>query len=65
MTHPYFHGVSSAKKFGGCPEDYMQIHQWFDATKETFADFRHRALRHHAHGDLRVRADIRRQLGEF
>ena len=50
MTHPYFHAVSSAKKFGGCPEDYMQIHQWFDATKETFADFRHRALRHHAQG---------------
>src|SRR5258706_477765 len=44
MTHPNFHAISSAKKFGGRPEDYLHIHQWLDATKETFADFRHRAL---------------------
>ena len=50
MTHPHFHALSSAKKFGGRPEDYIDIHQWLDATKETFADFRHRALRHHSQG---------------
>lgn len=50
MTHPNFHAVSSAKKFGGRPEDYIHIHDWLDATKETFADFRHRALRHHSQG---------------
>src|SRR2546426_9536713 len=50
MTHPNFHAISSAKKFGGRPEDYVHIHQWLDATKETFADFRHRALRHHSQG---------------
>ncbi|HBR68235.1 MAG TPA: hypothetical protein DEA55_02545 [Rhodospirillaceae bacterium] len=50
MTHPYYHAVSSAKLFGGKPEDYLAIHNWFDATKESFADFRHRALRHHAEG---------------
>ena len=50
MTHPNFHALSSAKKFGGRPEDYIHIHQWLDATKETFADFRHRALRHHSQG---------------
>jgi hypothetical protein len=50
MTHPIFHAASSAKKWGGKPEDYLAIHEWFDATKETFADFRHRALRHHAQG---------------
>jgi hypothetical protein len=50
MTHPNFHAISSAKKFGGRPEDYIHIHQWLDATKETFADFRHRALRHHSQG---------------
>ena len=50
MTHPYYHAKSSAKLFGGSPEDYLAIHNWFDATKESFADFRHRAMRHHAEG---------------
>lgn len=50
MTSPYYHAESSARRFGGKPADYMEIHQWFDATKESFCDFRHRALRHHAEG---------------
>ena len=50
MTHPTTHARTSAKIFGGSPEDYVDIHDWFDATKETFADFRHRALRHHSQG---------------
>ena len=50
MTHPYYHAESSARLFGGQPEDYLAIHSWFDATKESFCDFRHRALRHHAEG---------------
>lgn len=50
MTSTYYHAVSSAKKYGGKPEDYQAIHNWFDATKEHWADFRHRALRHHSQG---------------
>jgi len=50
MSHPHYHAVSSARLFGGKPDDYIDIHNWFDATKESFADFRHRALRHHAEG---------------
>lgn len=50
MANPYHHAVSSARRWGGKPEDYLAVHQWFDATKELHADFRHRALRHHAHG---------------
>lgn len=50
MTHTYFHAKSSAKLFGGKPEDYLDIHNWLDGTKEGFCDFRHRALRHHAQG---------------
>ncbi len=50
MTHPLHHAESSARKFGGVAADYQAIHDWFDATKECFADFRHRALRHHAQG---------------
>lgn len=50
MTHTYYHAQSSARLFGGKPDDYLAIHNWFDATKESFCDFRHRALRHHAEG---------------
>ena len=48
--HPLEHADSSARRFGGVPEDYLEIHAWFDASKEFHADFRHRALRHHAQG---------------
>jgi hypothetical protein len=50
MAHPYHHATSSAKRWGGTPEDYLGIHEWFDETKAHHADFRHRALRHHAEG---------------
>jgi hypothetical protein len=50
MAHPYHHAVSSAKKFGGKPHEYLPFHQFFDASKEHMADFRHRALRHHSLG---------------
>lgn len=50
MANPYHHALSSVKKWGGIPEDYLPIHDWFDASKEMHGDFRHRALRHHAQG---------------
>ena len=50
MAHPYHHALSSVKKWGGKPEDYEPIHSWFDESKQHFADFRHRALRHHSEG---------------
>ena len=50
MAHSYHHSVNSARKYGGKPEDYQKIHDWFDETKEHYADFRHRALRHHSLG---------------
>lgn len=50
MAHPIKHSENSAKKFGGKPQDYLPIHNWFDESKAFFADFRHRALRHHAEG---------------
>lgn len=30
--------------------DYIELHNWMDRTKELMADFRHRALTHHAQG---------------
>lgn len=50
MSHPEVHARNSARKFGGEPEDYMAIHEWFDQSKELLADMRHRALRHHSAG---------------
>ena len=48
--HPYYHSLSSVKKWGGVVEDYLPIHNFFDSSKELIADFRHRALYHHAAG---------------
>ena len=50
MAHPLHHSLSSVRKFGGQPEDYLALHSYFDQTKTHFADFRHRALRHHTQG---------------
>ena len=50
MAHSYHHAVSSARRFGGIPADYQSVHDWIDGSKQIIADFRHRALRHHAEG---------------
>lgn len=50
MAHPYHHALSSVRKWGGKPEDYQAIHDWFDWSKILIGDLRHRALRHHAEG---------------
>jgi hypothetical protein len=50
MAHPLKHAQNSAVKFGGRPEDYLPIHNWFDESKAFLPDFRHRALRHHSEG---------------
>jgi hypothetical protein len=44
------------RKWGGAVEDYLPIHSWFDASKQITADFRHRALRHHAEGIFMLEA---------
>ena len=50
MAHPYHHALSSAKKWGGEPEDYLLLHQFMDQSKAAEADFRHRAALHHSFG---------------
>ena len=50
IANPWHHAVSSAKKWGGTPDEYLRIHAWFDESKAHHADFRHRALRHHSEG---------------
>jgi hypothetical protein len=44
------HAESSARKFGGKAEDYIEIHDWFDQTKSHIPDNRHRAILHNSFG---------------
>tara|TARA_R110000787_G_scaffold239736_1_gene346026 strand:+ start:2428 stop:2775 length:348 start_codon:yes stop_codon:yes gene_type:complete len=50
MAHPNIHAKSSVRKWGGLPEDYMQIHDWFDETKSWLGSSSHRMFRHHSEG---------------
>ena len=34
MANCYYHALSSVKKWGGVPEDYQAIHDWFDDSKK-------------------------------
>lgn len=47
---PRKHAIASARKYGGTPEDYQDIHDWFDQTKSALPDMRHRMLLHNAFG---------------
>jgi len=46
MSKPWIHSLSSAKRFGGTPEEYLPIHILLDTSKGAIADNRHRALTH-------------------
>ena len=50
MAHPFHHALSSAKKWGDRPDDYLLLHQWMDQSKAADAGFRHRAMLHHSLG---------------
>lgn len=45
---PWIHAISSAKKFGGIPEDYLPIHNLMDSSKGSIGDNRHRCLTHNS-----------------
>ncbi len=46
MSKPWIHAESSSKKFGGKPEDYIEIHSFIDSSKGTIPTNVHRALTH-------------------
>ncbi len=48
MSKPWIHAESSARRFGGKPEDYLEIHNLMDSSKGAICDNRHRALTHNA-----------------
>ena len=47
---PYLHSRASAKRWGGVPEDYLEIHDFIDSSKAHHADMRHRAMLHNSWG---------------
>jgi hypothetical protein len=50
MMKPYIHAKNSVKKYGGKPEDYMAIHDFFDSSKIAYAGIQHRAILHNTFG---------------
>jgi hypothetical protein len=50
VAHAHHHALSSIKHWGGTVTDYLPLHQHFDSSKALLADYRHRALYHHAAG---------------
>lgn len=46
----WYHAVTAAKKFGGSPEDYIEIESWIDSSKSVIGDVRHRSIYHHTLG---------------
>jgi hypothetical protein len=46
----WYHAVSSAKKYGGQPSDYIDIHEFIDSSKKIIGDVRHRSIYHHTEG---------------
>ena len=47
---PFLHSKIHAKKYGGIPDDYADIDDFIDSTKQAVADVRHRAILHSAFG---------------
>lgn len=47
---PLIHAKNSARKFGGKWEDYIELHEWMDSSKQHLPDLRHRAFFHNSWG---------------
>jgi hypothetical protein len=48
--NPWHHSKIHAKKFGGVPEDYLELNNFMDSSGYSHADIRHRAALHHNFG---------------
>lgn len=46
----FLHAKVHAKKYGGSPDDYVDIDDFIDSSKQAVADVRHRAILHSAFG---------------
>jgi hypothetical protein len=50
VSNPLVHAERNVKKWGGVPEDYLPVHQFFDSTKAHVPDNRHRLILHNSFG---------------
>jgi len=76
---PFLHAELSAKRFGGTPEEYLDIHELMDSSKACFPNNGHRVLTHNSwfvvtilpkvFGDMRTNSAGRRysvkDVGEY
>lgn len=46
----FHHAQSAARKWGGVPEDYIDIEEFIDSSKKIIGDVRHRSMYHHTTG---------------
>lgn len=46
----YYHAKASARKWGGTPDQYIEIHEFIDSSKRIIGDVRHRSMYHHTEG---------------
>lgn len=46
----WHHAQSAARKWGGAPDDYIEIEEFIDSSKQVIGDVRHRAMYHHTTG---------------
>jgi hypothetical protein len=50
VSKAWVHAQSSAKRWGGTPDDYIAIHERMDSTKSAHAEVTHRCVFHSAFG---------------
>ncbi len=50
VSKALIHARSSARKYGGKPEDYLAIHEKMDSSKSAHAEVSHRCVFHSAFG---------------
>ena len=50
MAKAWVHAQSSAKRWGGVPEDYIAVHEKIDQTKMAHAEVTHRCVFHSSFG---------------
>lgn len=48
--NPYIHAKNSANKYGGVPEDYLEVHCFMDSAKEHIGTVVHRLILHNTFG---------------
>jgi len=49
-VNSYYHARSAARKWGGTPEQYLEIEEFIDSSKKIIGDARHRSVYHHTEG---------------